>query len=70
MTKQEEKICPHCGTTFQCNPGDITQCHCFGIILNNEEQQHICKQFGDCLCFNCVIGLKSAFNKAIFAGAT
>lgn len=66
MCKHENKICPRCGTAFECKVGNITQCQCYGIKLSNEEQGYISKQFGDCLCFNCMIVLRTAYNEAHF----
>ncbi|MBC7889692.1 MAG: cysteine-rich CWC family protein [Ferruginibacter sp.] len=62
MCRHEEKHCPRCGMAFECKLGNITQCQCFGISLNNEEQQYISKQFTDCLCFSCIKALRAAYN--------
>ena len=60
MCRHEDKYCPRCGITFECKAGNITQCQCYGISVNNEEQQYISKQFTDCLCLKCIKELQSA----------
>lgn len=67
MCRHEDKQCPRCGIAFECKVGNIIQCQCYGITLNNEEQQWIGKQFSDCLCFKCIIELRTEFNTAKFA---
>ena len=66
MCRHEEKHCPRCGIAFECKTGNITQCQCYGIKLNNEEQQWIGKQFTDCLCFSCINNLRAQYNTAKF----
>ncbi len=57
----EEKICPRCGTGFECKLGSITECQCYGIALNNEERAFIEVRYNDCLCRNCLLELKSRY---------
>ena len=64
MSKHEDKFCPRCGILFECKVGTITQCQCSGILINTEEQQHIFKQYIDCLCFKCIVALKLEYNTA------
>jgi hypothetical protein len=54
MHQQVKKNCPRCGSTFECNADDITNCKCYGIDLNMDELQIITKQFADCICLNCL----------------
>ncbi len=61
MSKYENKICPRCKQIFECKVGNITQCHCYGINLGEEENQIIEKIYNDCLCNNCLLDLKNEF---------
>jgi len=66
MYKHEDKICARCNSAFECKSGNITQCQCYGLALSSEEQGYISKQFDDCLCFNCIVALRIAYNTARF----
>ena len=66
MHKHEDKICGNCGIAFECKVGNITQCQCYGITLNNEEHQYISKQFTDCICIECIKSLRTEYNTSIF----
>ena len=61
MCKHEEKQCPRCGVSFECKPGTITQCQCFGISFTHAEKAQIEEVYTDCLCRNCLIELKNEF---------
>ena len=61
MCQHEEKICPRCTKRFECKSGSITQCQCSGIKLSNEEKAFIEDCYGDCLCRNCLLELKSRY---------
>ncbi len=67
MCRHEDKHCPRCEIAFECKVGNITQCQCYGITLNNEEQQWISNQFTDCLCFRCMKALRTEYNIAKFS---
>lgn len=67
MCRHEDKHCPRCGTAFECKVGNITQCQCYGIAANPDEQQYISMQFIDCLCFSCLKTLREAYNTAKIA---
>lgn len=54
MCKHEEKKCPRCHTAFECKPGNITQCQCYGIALTAEQRAYIEQRYTDCLCRNCL----------------
>lgn len=66
MCRHEDKYCPRCGIAFECKVGNITQCQCYGISVNIEEQQYISKQFSDCICFSCIKTLRAEFNTGKF----
>lgn len=59
MCSHEEKICPRCKTRFDCKPGNITQCQCFGVNLTAEQQKHVEQRYNDCLCHNCLLTLQN-----------
>ena len=61
MCKHEEKYCPRCDAAFECKPGNIGLCQCFGIAFNEEERQLLKEKFTDCLCINCLIEIKNEF---------
>jgi hypothetical protein len=61
MNKHEEKKCARCNATFECKPGDIVHCQCYGIELNAEAEAFIQKQYSDCLCRNCLLQLQQSY---------
>ena len=61
MCRHEEKYCPRCNRLFECKPGNIAQCQCFGIAFSAEEKRMIEQHFTDCLCINCLDELKKEF---------
>jgi hypothetical protein len=56
-----QKDCPVCGKKFECRAGDIVNCQCFSIFLTAEESLAIGSFFGDCLCADCIAGMKKKF---------
>ena len=66
MSRHEDKHCPRCNTTFECKSGSITQCQCFGIVVEVETQEWMSKQFAGCLCLNCIKALRTAWNTEQF----
>jgi hypothetical protein len=61
MCRHEEKQCPRCRLSFECKPGNITQCQCFGVLFSEAEKAFIEQDYSDCLCRNCLIELKNEF---------
>src|SRR5688572_23558443 len=61
MCKHEEKPCPRCMQRFECKPGDVVHCQCYGIMLNAEERAFIEEKYNDCLCRNCLLELKQRY---------
>ncbi len=59
MNLHETKSCPKCGKPFECKPGNITRCQCFGMKFTAEEKAFIEERYNDCLCRNCLEQLKS-----------
>lgn len=54
MNKHETKYCPRCRAAFECKPGNITQCQCYGIVIGPELKAYMEQRYSDCLCSNCL----------------
>lgn len=54
MCLHEKKECPRCKKTFECKPGHITQCQCYGVALREELKAYLEERYADCLCRNCL----------------
>ncbi|MBK7981276.1 MAG: cysteine-rich CWC family protein [Ignavibacteriae bacterium] len=63
LSKYELKYCPRCISTFECKPGNITQCQCFEFYLTKQELIFIKDNYKDCLCGNCLNEIKSRNQK-------
>lgn len=59
MCSHEQKICPRCHNGFDCKPGNITQCQCFGIQFTAGQKKYIEEKYNDCLCRNCLTALQN-----------
>jgi hypothetical protein len=62
MHNHEQKICPRCKQDFECKPGNITQCQCFGIVIKPELRVFLEQQYNDCLCDKCLRYLEQDAN--------
>lgn len=54
MCRHEAKNCPRCGKHFECKPGIITECQCFGIVVTEELKTFLEQRYTDCLCRSCL----------------
>lgn len=54
MQKHEEKNCPRCNISFECKPGNVVHCQCYGIALTEKGRAVIEERYSDCLCRNCL----------------
>ena len=57
---EESKVCPRCGSAFECeivSPGD---CQCAGIQVSKDLTSHLFKMWGECLCGQCLRELSEA----------
>lgn len=61
MCNHEKKSCQRCQSVFECKPGSITQCQCFGVTLNAEQRAYLEERYTDCLCRNCLLQLQEEF---------
>jgi hypothetical protein len=59
MSNHEQKLCPRCRAAFECKPGNVTQCQCFGIKFTPEQKEYIETRYADCLCRNCLLTLQN-----------
>jgi len=62
MGRHEMKDCPGCKQAFECKPGNITQCQCYGIELTAGLKAYIEQQYSDCLCRDCLQYLQQELN--------
>jgi Cysteine-rich CWC len=62
MSQHERKPCPRCGISFECKPGNITQCQCYGVSLTEEQLVYIEHKYNDCICKSCMEYLKQELN--------
>ena len=62
MCLHETKNCPRCKKTFECKPGNIVHCQCYGVSLNDEQRAYIEQRYADCLCRECLLYLKQELN--------
>jgi Cysteine-rich CWC len=62
MCLHEIKSCPRCKKAFECKPGNIPQCQCYGIELTAELKTFIEERFTDCLCRDCLEWLQQVPN--------
>jgi hypothetical protein len=54
MHNTKDKYCPKCNELFICNVGDIANCQCNTIYLNDDVRQFLAKTNFNCLCVNCL----------------
>jgi hypothetical protein len=62
MSCHEQRKCPRCGNGFECKPGNITECQCFGVALTDEQRSWIEQKYSDCLCRDCLQHLQQQVN--------
>ncbi len=62
MCQHEIKNCPRCKNKFECKPGNIVQCQCYGIALTSELRIYIEQRYNDCLCRGCLEYLSVELN--------
>jgi uncharacterized protein (UPF0212 family) len=62
MCKHEQKNCPRCGNQFECKVGDISNCQCYAVQLNDKEIKFIAERYVDCLCAACMKAMKSEYS--------
>ena len=62
MCQHEKKHCPRCRAEFECNPGNIIHCQCYGFKLGDELKAYLEQKYDDCLCRNCLEYLSVELN--------
>ena len=64
MPGHEIKICGHCGEKFECKVGDVFNCQCSKVSINENERKYMAKFYSDCLCAKCMLLLKKQYVSA------
>jgi len=64
MPAHETKRCERCNAVFECKPGNITQCQCFGVAMSDAAKQYIADKYRDCLCRNCLLQVTEEIGQA------
>ncbi len=59
MPSPEQKQCPRCGTSFECETGSISRCQCKTVHLTPEQREYLSERYDDCLCLACLEALRS-----------
>ena len=62
MCQHEKKNCPRCRSIFECKPGNITQCQCYGFKVDAELKAYLEQRYNDCLCRSCLEHLSFELN--------
>ncbi|MBK6828509.1 MAG: cysteine-rich CWC family protein [Chitinophagaceae bacterium] len=62
MCQHETRECPRCRQAFECKPGNITQCQCYGIVVTAEQRAFMDQRYQDCLCRDCLQYLSVELN--------
>jgi len=57
LNKHEDKYCSQCSEVFTCKAGDIMNCQCTEIKLNDETRKFLEKTYYDCLCKKCLVAI-------------
>ncbi len=59
-----EKICPRCGTSFECRHNDIERCDCAKVPMDAPLRIFLKKNYGErCLCVSCLKKLAAETGK-------
>jgi hypothetical protein len=52
--RHEVLLCKRCGSSFECNVGDVIRCQCSGVLLREKTRQFLDKTYWGCLCVGCL----------------
>ncbi|MFN8250921.1 MAG: cysteine-rich CWC family protein [Ferruginibacter sp.] len=63
MCSHEQKTCEHCGASFECRVGNISNCQCYTVKLTDQERDFIASRYGDCICAGCMTAMKNEYHK-------
>ncbi|MBA4057635.1 MAG: hypothetical protein C0490_23170 [Marivirga sp.] len=64
--KHERKECPRCRAYFECKVGDVRNCQCNPVQLNEDVQEYIQEKYADCLCCTCLREIRTECNTERF----
>jgi ribosomal protein L34E len=59
--KHEPKACARCHAVFECKVGNVENCQCQSVYLNDEIQKQIHTSYEDCLCASCLKEVKKDY---------
>lgn len=62
--KHELVSCPRCNQRFECRVGSINLCQCQTVVLNHEQRQYVESRYVGCLCAECLLALRAAYNRS------
>ena len=62
--KHEPKACARCQIVFECKVGNVSECQCQAVRLDDETQKKIQSVYSDCLCANCLEELRVQYLKS------
>ena len=57
MIEPQQKTCPRCNKTFECNVIDIVNCQCSKIALLDAAKDVLSNTYTDCLCIDCLAAI-------------
>jgi hypothetical protein len=57
--KHEIMVCKRCGSRFECKVGDVSNCQCSNVSLNDATRKYLDNTFYGCLCVNCLAEVES-----------
>lgn len=64
MNEPELKICPRCGTRFECGADAVWLCQCAAVPLSEAERRFIASRYRECLCAACLRALKAEWRES------
>lgn len=64
MSKHEIKTCQRCRSHFECKMGDISNCQCSTVVLEEPTSEYLSKTNYDCLCKNCLAELNKLVRRS------
>lgn len=57
-----EKNCPRCGGPFICKPGQVSNCQCTSVKLDELQRSYVSMNYQpSCLCSSCLNEVKNNF---------
>jgi len=57
--KHEIMVCKRCNSRFECKVGDVNNCQCSTISLNDVTRKYLDNTFYGCLCAKCLVEVEN-----------